>query len=71
VAEDDAAGEDASALDAGALGELAAEVLDELEELQPATASPMKARPATTNRARVDRYVSMMPTLAIATCEAQ
>jgi hypothetical protein len=58
-AEAAAAGDDA-ALDAGALGELAADELDELEEeLQPAAASPMKARPTTTNRARVDRYVSI------------
>ena len=46
--------------DADALGELAADELDELEdELQPAAARPMKARPTTTNRARVDRYVSI------------
>jgi hypothetical protein len=57
-AEAAAAGDDA-ALDAAALGELAADELDELEELQPAAASPMKARPTTTNRARVDRYVSI------------
>jgi hypothetical protein len=54
---------------ADALGELAADELEE-EELQPA-ASPMKASPTTTSRARVDRYVSMMPTLATVTCEAQ
>jgi hypothetical protein len=47
--------------DADAAGELAADELDELdEELQPAAASPMKARPTTANRARVDRYLSMM-----------
>jgi hypothetical protein len=41
-------------------GALAADELDELEEeLQPAAASPMRARPTTANRARVDRYVSM------------
>jgi hypothetical protein len=58
-AEAEAAGDDA-ALDADVLGELAADELDELEEeLQPAAASPMKARPTTANRARVDRYVSM------------
>jgi hypothetical protein len=58
-AEAAAAGDDA-ALDAAALGELAADELDELEEeLQPAAASPMKARPTTTNRARVDRYFSI------------
>jgi hypothetical protein len=70
-AEAEAAGEDA-ALDAGAAGELTADELDELdEELQPAAASPTKARPTTTSRARVDRYVSMMPTIAIATCATQ
>jgi hypothetical protein len=70
-AEAEAAGDDA-ALDAEALGALAAGELDELEEeLQPAAASPMKARPTTTNRARVDRYVGMMPTIAIATCGTQ
>jgi hypothetical protein len=69
--EAEAAGED-TALEAGAAGELAADELDELEEeLQPAAASPRKARPTTTNRARVDRYVSMMPTIASVTCEAQ
>jgi outer membrane murein-binding lipoprotein Lpp len=47
-AEAEAAGEDA------ALGELAADVDELEEELQPA-ASPMKARPTTANRARVDR----------------
>jgi hypothetical protein len=42
--------------DADAAGELAAGELDALvEELQPAAASPMKARPTTANRARVDR----------------
>jgi hypothetical protein len=42
--------------DADAAVELAAGELDELvEELQPAAASPMKARPTTANRARVDR----------------
>jgi hypothetical protein len=42
--------------DADAVAELAADELDELdEELQPAAASPMKARPTTANRARVDR----------------
>ena len=55
-AEADAAGDEADAV-----GELAADELDELdEELQPAAASPMKARPTTANRARVDRYLSMM-----------
>jgi hypothetical protein len=59
-AEAEAAGDDAAALDADAAGELAADELDELEEeLQPAAASPMKARPTTANRARVVRYVSM------------
>jgi hypothetical protein len=67
-AEAEAAGEDA-ALDA--LGELAADVDELEEELQPAAASPMKARPTTANRARVDRYVSMMPTIAIVTCGTQ
>ena len=67
-ADAEAAGDDA-ALDAGALG---ADELDELEEeLQPAAASPMKARPTTANRARVDRYVSMKPTLATVTCVPQ
>jgi hypothetical protein len=50
--------DDADAVAAGddAAGELAAGELDELvEELQPAAASPMKARPTTANRARVDR----------------
>jgi len=48
--------DDAEADAAGAVGELAADVVDELdEELQPAAASPMKARPTTANRARVDR----------------
>jgi hypothetical protein len=52
--------DDAEAVAAGdeadAVGELAADELDELdEELQPAAASPMKARPTTANRARVDR----------------
>jgi hypothetical protein len=64
-AEAEAAGEDA------ALGELAADVDELEEELQPAAASPMKASPTTANRARVDRYVSMIPTLATVTCEAQ
>jgi hypothetical protein len=49
--------DDAEAVAAGdeadAAGELAADELD--EELQPAAASPMKARPTTANRARVDR----------------
>jgi hypothetical protein len=55
VAVDDAEA-DAAGDDADAAGELAADELDELdEELQPAAASPMKARPATANRARVDR----------------
>src|ERR1700739_2635985 len=71
VAVDDAeavaAGEDADVA-----GELVAGELDELEEeLQPAAASPMKARPTTANRARVDRNVSMMPTIASATCVPQ
>ena len=39
--------------------------------LQPAAASPRKASPATANRARVDRNVSMKPTIAIATCVTQ
>jgi hypothetical protein len=70
-AEAEAAGDD-TALDAGAAGELAADELDELEEeLQPAAASPMKARPTTANRARVDRYVSIKSTLAIVTCVMQ
>jgi hypothetical protein len=52
--------DDAEAVAAGdeadAVGEVAADELDELdEELQPAAASPMKARPTTANRARVDR----------------
>ena len=59
-----AAGDDAGALDADELEELE-------EELQPAAASPMKARPTTANRARVDRHVSMMPTIATTTCGAQ
>jgi outer membrane murein-binding lipoprotein Lpp len=50
-AEAEAAGEDAAP---DALGELAADVDELEEELQPA-ASPMKARPTTANRARVDR----------------
>jgi hypothetical protein len=54
----DAAGAgDEAELEADALG---ADELDELdEELQPAAASPMKARPITANRARVDRDVNM------------
>jgi hypothetical protein len=67
VAEDDAEAEadgDDAALDAGAVVELE-------EELQPAAASPMKASPTATNRARVDRKVSMEPTLATATCVPQ
>jgi hypothetical protein len=71
VAEDEgeagAAGDDA-ALEAGALGSVEVDELE--EELQPAAASPMKARP-TTNRARVDRYVGMMPTIASVTCATQ
>jgi hypothetical protein len=60
VAVDDAEA-DAAGDDADAAGELAAGVVDELdEELQPAAASPMKARPTTANRARVDRYLSMI-----------
>jgi hypothetical protein len=61
-AEDDA--------DADVLGELAADVVDE-DELQPAAARPIKARPATANRARVDRNVSMVSTLATVTCAPQ
>jgi hypothetical protein len=54
AAADDAADDDALA--AGELDELAADELDELEEeLQPAAASPRKARPTTASRARVDR----------------
>jgi hypothetical protein len=67
-AEAEAAGEDA-ALDA--LGELAADEDELEEELQPTAASPMKASPTTANRARVDRYVNMMPTIAIVTCGTQ
>jgi hypothetical protein len=53
VAVDDA---EAAAAGDDAAGELAAGELDELdEELQPAAVSPMKARPTTANRARVDR----------------
>jgi hypothetical protein len=54
-AADDAAGDDA-AVAAGELDAGAADELDELEEeLQPAAASPRKARPTTASRARVDR----------------
>jgi hypothetical protein len=67
-AEAEAAGEDAAP---DALGELAVDVDELEEELQPAAASPMKASPTTANRARVDRYISMIPTLATVTCEAQ
>jgi hypothetical protein len=66
VAEGDAEAAD----DADVLGELAADVVDE-DELQPAAASPIKARPATANRARADRNVSMVSTLATATCAPQ
>jgi hypothetical protein len=70
-AEAEAAGDEDEDEDEAA-GELAAELVElEEEELQPAAASPMKARPTTANRARVDRYVSMMPTLAIDTCGSQ
>jgi hypothetical protein len=63
---------EAAALDADALDAAGADELDELEEeLQPAAASPRKARPTTANRARVDRYVSMLLTLATATCVTQ
>jgi hypothetical protein len=42
--------------EAAAAGDDAAGELDELdEELQPAAANPIKARPTTANRARVDR----------------
>jgi len=67
----EAAGDDA-ALDADELAVAGAAELDELvEELQPAAASPRKARPTTANRARADRYASMVPTIASATCGAQ
>jgi len=66
IREAGAAGADA-ALDAAGTDEL-----DEPEEeLQPTAASPRKARPATANRARADRYVGMMLTLATATCVTQ
>jgi hypothetical protein len=72
VAADDAEAEAAGELAAAdALGELAADEDELEEELQPAAASPMKARPTTANRARVDRYVNMFPTLAIVTCVPQ
>jgi hypothetical protein len=58
AAADDADDDDA-AVAAGAAGELDAGTADELdeleEELQPAAASPRKARPTTGSRARVDR----------------
>src|ERR1700741_1694335 len=70
-AEAEAAGEDAAA---EARGEMAGDVgggEEPDEPLQPAAASPMKARPTTATRARVDRYVNMIPTLAIGTCGTQ
>jgi hypothetical protein len=71
TAPDPVAEADAEAVDdADVLGEVAADVVDELE-LQPAAASPMKARPTTANRAGVDRKVSMVSTLATATCAPQ
>jgi hypothetical protein len=55
AAADDAADDDA-AVAAGELDAGAADELDELEEeLQPAAATPRKARPTTASRARVDR----------------
>jgi hypothetical protein len=68
VAEDDAeaAGDDA-------LDELAADELDELEEeLQAAAVRPRQPMPSTAATRLVDdRNVSMMSTLAIATCVSQ
>jgi hypothetical protein len=79
VAAEDAEGEeDAAALELAALAEVAAGALDvaagaldELEELHPAAARPRKATPTTASRARGDRNVNMIPTLASATCGAQ
>jgi hypothetical protein len=70
-AEAEAAGDDAAAA-ADELVAAGADELDELEEeLQLAAASPRKARPTTANRARADRYVSIIPTIASATCVSQ
>jgi acetaldehyde dehydrogenase (acetylating) len=70
--------EDAAALELAALAEVAAGALDvaagaldELEELHPAAAKPRKAAPTTASRARGDRNVNMITTLASATCGAQ
>jgi hypothetical protein len=68
-----AAEDDADAL-VGVLAadELAADELDELEEeLHPTAASPRKASPTTASRPRVDRNVSMIPTLASLNCVVQ
>jgi hypothetical protein len=71
VAAEDADGEeDAAALELAAL-DVAAGALDELEELHPAAARPRKATPTTASRARGDRNISMITTLAIATCMTQ
>jgi hypothetical protein len=70
VAEDDA---EAAGDDADALGEVAADELDELEEeLQAAAVRPRQPMPSTAATRLVDdRNVSMMSTLAIATCVSQ
>jgi hypothetical protein len=79
VAAEDADGEaDAAALELAALADVAAgaldvagAALDVLEELHPAAARPRKATPTTVSRARGDRNVNMIPTLASATCGTQ
>jgi hypothetical protein len=78
LTEPDPVGEEEAEAEAEAAAEVADELaaaaveLDELdEELQPAAASPIKARPTTTNRARADRYVGMLSTIATVTCGTQ